>query len=194
MSEIEKPVRFEAFHSALSYALQKTLSKLTLKLFVSCFPTTDHASLDYVRKEIIKLWQSKAESEFQKIFEERNLKQKLDELDSIVNRAEQRKRDPNSEAVNVTTLSPHELIAARSMSERKSLLQKLEAQLESLKNSNDKLQKEVDSNKQSLLDDLNDCQNFIDTLCITDGIDEEEEERKQIEAVELAVQELIDTK
>ncbi|TID29847.1 hypothetical protein CANINC_001596 [Pichia inconspicua] len=194
MTEIEKPIRFEAFHSALSYALQKTLSKLTLKLFVSCFPTTDHASLDYVRKEIIKLWQSKAESEFQKIFKERNLKQKLDELDSIVNKAEQRKRDPDSEAINVTTLSPHELVAARSMVERKLLLQQLQAQLETLKNTNDKAQKEVDSSKQSLLNNLKDCQIFIDNLNITDVIDEMEEEKKQIEAVECAVQELIDTK
>lgn len=194
MSEVKKPIRFEAFHSALSFALQKTLSKLTLKSFISCFPTTDHASIDYVRKEIIKLWQSKAESEFQKIFEERNLKQKLDELDLIVERAELRQHVPDSESVNVITLSPHELIKAHSMKEKKNLLHRLESELEDLKKSNDEIQKLVDEEKQSLLNDLAACQVFINDLQLIDEIYEEADQKNQKVMVEIAVQELINSK
>lgn len=154
----------------------------------------DHASLDYVRKEIVKLWQTKAESEFQKIFEERDLKVKLDELDVIVEKAQSRKLDPNSESVNVTTLSPHELMKARSMPEKKDLLKQFETQLEELQSDNSVLQATVDSSKQEIYDIMEKLQNFIKDIHNVDDVDEDSEEHKHKLMVFKAVQELVDIK
>lgn len=138
MEELEKPVRYETLHSAVSYALQRTLDKVTLEAFQSSYPQIDAKTLDFVRLQIIKLWSTKAEHEFKKIFHERELEEKLNDLDRIVQEARTR-FDKSQFGIDVTKLNSEELVKCTAVPILKSTNDQLREQLELLKESNDSL-------------------------------------------------------
>jgi kinetochore protein NNF1 len=194
MTESEEHIRFEALHSALSYALQKTLSKITLKTFVSCYPQIDRLSLEYVRKQIIKLWQNRAELEFQKIFVERALKEKLNDLDIVIQKAEERKLEYNQRSIDkcpdISTLTPSELIKSHIITEKQNFLTKLENQLDLLQESNNKLSIRLNEFKKDIDDNLDDFTILIEDLKILDDLDEKLEEKEFKDVINWAVEEI----
>lgn len=194
MDRTQENIRFEAFHSALSYALQKTLSKITLKTFLSCYPQIDSSSLDYMRKQIIKLWQNKAEVEFQKIFSERNLKEKLDDLDVIIQNAENRKHEYDTNLMekcpDISIFTPSELVKTHIITEKQKNLEKLQDELESLRNTNKHLLQKLNEYKFEINNNLDDFSTIIDDLKLLDDIDEPKEEIEFNEIIEWAVGEI----
>ena len=198
MSVEKDHVRFEALHSALSYALQKTLSKLTLKTFVSCYPQIDHVSLDYVRKQIVKSWKNRAELEFQKIFIERDLKNKLDELDDIVDQGERQKEidiknGGKVSRIDVSKLTSTELSKAFLITSKKEELKTLEEELIELRNSNNKLMEQINSIKKEVNEDLSDFNSFTDDLAVLDELDENKDDELFREIVKWAIDEIVQT-
>lgn len=195
-------IRFEALHSALSYALQKTLSKLTLKTFVSCYPEIDHHVLDYVRKQILKSWQTRAEAEFQKIFTERGLKGKLDDLDTVIQNAEKRKKKFEHESRmgggdgvqdmrrNISALSPSELSKMYIVTEKQKSLELLHTELQAIKGANEELLARIEGFKREIDSNVSEYGPVTDDLKVLDDIDETSEEAAFKEMVEWAVEEL----
>lgn len=190
-------IRFEALHSALSYALQRTLSKLTLKTFISCYPGIDQSSLEYVRKQIIKSWQTRAEIEFQKIFAERDLQSKLDQLDDIIQTAEELKQHnlQNSDEthilnVDISSLTPSELTKVHIYTEKEKSLDNLGNLLDTIRHSNQQLISRLNTIKHDISNDLDDFGYIVDDLKVLDDIDEEIEDASFKEIVEWAVNEI----
>ena len=190
MAETNRHIRFEALHSALSYALQKTLSKITLKAFVSCYPQIDVSSLEYVRKQVVSSWQSKAESEFQKIFMERQLQLHLNELDKVIEKAEQRKCNGEKVQIDVSDLSPTELVKAHMITMKREVVKNPDEQLSALRESNEKLQKRLNEYKLDKTLDMHEYPKLLDDLKIIDELDEQEEDSKLKSIVEWAVDEM----
>lgn len=198
----EKHIRFDALHSALSYALQKTLSKLTLKAFVSCYPEIDHTTLDYVRKQIIKSWQTRAELEFQKIFAEKELKEKLDLLDDVIENAERRKEStlnevPNGENeenkhihVNIVSFTPSELSKTYIVKEKEKSLKALQNELSTIQRANEDLISRMNHFTTEINKNINDITTTSEELRVLDEIDETTEENSFKEMVEWAVNEI----
>ena len=187
-----KNLRFEALHTALSYALQKTLSKLTLDVFVSCFPNIDPTSLDYVRKQIIKSWQSRAELEFQKIFLERELKQKLDKLDEVVLESEKRfaEDDERSQHIDFISLIPSERVQLDAIPEKERVRSYLAKQLEEVKSANAKLREEIKGYKEEIDNDLVKYYAVQKDLETLDKMDEEAEDQQFRQVMKWAVSEI----
>ena len=195
-------IRFEALHSALSYALQKTLSKLTLKTFVSCYPEIDHHILDYVRKQILKSWQTRAELEFQKIFKERDLRGKLDDLDTVIHNAERRKEkfehesevggggDMQDMSRNISSLTPSELSKMYIVTEKQKSLELLVTELQTIQGANEKLLARIEDFKRDIDSNISEYGPVTDGLRVLDDIDEASEEAAFKEMVEWAVDEL----
>lgn len=190
-------VRFEALHSALSYALQRTLAKLTLKTFVSCYPEIDKHVLDYVRRQIVKSWQSRAELEFQKIFAEKDLRGKLDDLDTVIGNAQRRKeqdkrKDGNSTGSphNITSLTPSELSKMYMVTEKERSLEQLRSELGTIQAANEELLARIDGFKKEINSNVSEYGPVTDELKVLDEVDESAEEAAFKEMVEWAVDEL----
>lgn len=198
MTETEPNVRFEALHSALSYALQKTLSKISLRTFVSCYPQMDRMTLDYVRKQIVSLWQSRAEEEFQKIFTERGLKDKLNELDEVIRDAEALRARWTHDAtlkerqcLDVTVLTPEELVRARTVTDKKKILENLQEMLTPLQESNRELQARLAELTQNINEDLAEVSTLVEELEFLDDDDRRQDEEAFRDLVEWAVAETV---
>lgn len=197
---LNQHIRFEALHSALSYALQKTLSKLTLKIFVTCYPNIDSSSLEYVRQQIIKSWQSRAELEFQKIFAEKKLKEKLDELDDIIHDGERRKKEflikedkdenRNGISVNITSLTPSELSKMYIVTEKEKSLKILESELSTIQNANEELLSKMKEITQEITNNVSEYEGIMEQFKVLDDIDEDAEEKSFKRMVEWAVDEI----
>lgn len=195
-------VRFDALHSALSYALQKTLSKLSLKVLISCYPEIDKTSLEYVRKQIIKSWKTKAESEFQKIFNEKDLENKLNLLDEVIKNAETSKTsleyDNNSNSddskiigkVDLSALNPSELTKIFIISEKQKTEDDLKDQLKEITESNKKLLEKLSQLRQDIKTDFEEFEPVINELEILDNLVEEEEDKSFRDMVDWAVNEI----
>lgn len=195
-------IRFEALHSALSYALQKTLSKLTLKTFVSCYPAIDRSSLEYVRQQIIKSWQTRAELEFQKIFAERNLKEKLDNLDDVISNGKRRKElfinetkhDDYNPNVNIGSLSPSELAKTYIITEKEKSLEILKSELANIKHTNEELLSKMQELRNEINNDIDDFKYIIDDLKTLDDIDDDAEENSFKDIIKWAIGEISNPK
>lgn len=191
-------IRFDTLHSALSYALQKTLSKLTLKTFVSCYPAIDRSSLEYVRQQIIKSWQTRAELEFQKIFAERNLKEKLDSLDDVISSGEQRKNlfinevkhNDYNPKINIRSLSPSELAKTYIITEKEKSLEILKSELENIKNTNEELLLKMQELRNEINNDIDDYKSIVDDLKTLDDLDNEGEENSFKDIIKWAIGEI----
>lgn len=116
-SEIDK-IRYERLKLVCKKALEQSIKKsLSMDQIKTCYPTiasTDEGqkSLEIARSQIIKFWHNNSTKEFDLIFKERNIETKLNELDEIIQKAEERKLQGKEAPVQVDRLSPSELIEA----------------------------------------------------------------------------------
>lgn len=178
MDKSQNHVRYETLHSAVSYALQKTLDKITLDVFKSAYPSIDEKTLEFVRAQIIKLWSVKAEHEFKKIFHERELQSKLDSLDRIVIEAQGR-FNKSQFGIDVSKLNSEELVKCTSVPILKSTNEELKSQLELLKSSNDKLDKRMGEMEINFKNDFNAIKDINNYLINLDSIVLNDEEFNQ---------------
>mmetsp|Transcript_469 Transcript_469/g.447 ORF Transcript_469/g.447 Transcript_469/m.447 type:complete len:196 (-) Transcript_469:1302-1889(-) len=129
-SEIDK-IRYERLKLVCKKALEQSIKKsLSMDQIRTCYPTiasTDDGqkSLEIARSQIIKFWHNNSTKEFDLIFKERNIETKLNELDEIIQKAEERKLQGKEAPVQVDRLSPSELIEASLAGTKKESIESL---------------------------------------------------------------------
>lgn len=114
-SEIDR-IRYERLKLVCKKALEQSIKKsLSIDQIKSCYPTIastedGQKSLEIARSQIIKFWHNNSTKEFDLIFKERNIETKLNELDEIIQKAQERKLEGKEAPIQVDRLSPSELI------------------------------------------------------------------------------------
>lgn len=117
-------VRFPRLEQVASKALDETIKAVTLESVVQCYPqvartAAGRAQLEQAREQVLGFWRRRLEEEFAKIYEERGLRVRLDELDDVVYEARERmrsgkRRKTGPEApVHFDRLGPQEVVGAR---------------------------------------------------------------------------------
>lgn len=162
-------IRYMRLNQVCNKALEQSISKLqSWEKLVSCYPTyattEDGATnLANCQKQVCEFWLELCRREFDEIFGERNVKEKLDELDDLVFQAKQNRDDHSGvkkSEVSIDELSPGQLISGNLYSSRKSTITELNLRLESLVTLNQDMQKEIEELNAQISDDLQDLEDF----------------------------------
>ncbi|GMM31961.1 hypothetical protein DAMA08_047060 [Martiniozyma asiatica (nom. inval.)] len=177
---MDNHVRYPALHTALSYALQKTLKMLKLGTFKLAYPNIDKRVLSDVRSKVIKAWSGRAELEFKRVFADKNLESKLNELDDLIFEAQDwcRKDASGEEGVDVTQFTVRELTMLRTLPAKKEAIDELEKQLEAILEANTLLEEELDQLKKGIFKDSHAVESVIGDLDMLD--DENLSELKEL--------------
>lgn len=129
-SEIDR-IRYERLKLVCKKALEQSIKKsLSIDQIKTCYPTIasteeGQKSLEIARSQIIKFWHNNSTKEFDLIFKERNIETKLNELDEIIQRAQERKLEGNEAPVQVDRLSPSDLIESSLSGTKKESIESL---------------------------------------------------------------------
>lgn len=103
-------------------ALEQVIKKsLSLELLKSCYPNlaltlTGMKSLQTARQQIIKFWHTNSLNEFDLIFAERNVEEKLNELDEIIQLAQYRKSHKTEKPVQLDKLTSDDIMESTLLS------------------------------------------------------------------------------
>ncbi|EGW34485.1 uncharacterized protein SPAPADRAFT_59917 [Spathaspora passalidarum NRRL Y-27907] len=137
-----KKIRYEKLKEVGRRATEASIKKsFSSGKVESCFPTIASTAqgseiLREASKQFIEFWQSETLNEIDHIYEERDIETKLDELDEIVQAAEERKRSRTSKPENVDLLSAKEIIDSNIVSKGTVALEKLQLIHDSLRAEN----------------------------------------------------------
>ncbi|QLL31505.1 hypothetical protein HG536_0B03680 [Torulaspora globosa] len=155
-------IRYLRLNQVFNKALGQSISKLeSWEKVSSCFPkyasTREGASnLVNCQRQVKEFWMELCKREFEEILSERNVKQKLDELDDLISEAKQRLRSSKKQGSetqpsrNIDELSSEELIQCNLYNERQKASEQLDVRLTALNDMNKGLQKELNGLVETL--------------------------------------------
>lgn len=124
-------VRYDRLCKVVKTALERTITALlNAEQVQKCYPTISAMeggpeALDTARKQIQRYFHSTCTKQFEHIFEERDMKRKLDELDEIIQSAQRRRTLGTEPPVQVDQLSAGEVFAANVALARQDTVKKL---------------------------------------------------------------------
>ncbi|VEU22092.1 DEKNAAC103075 [Brettanomyces naardenensis] len=137
-------VRYGGLRKVVDYSLDTTLKQFTLEKLKECYPMIDASVLEFVRRQIVDLWRSTAESEFDKIYDDRQLEKSLNELDEIVYEAERRKEKDKDDVLHLEQLKPEQIVQSRLVDLKKESISRLDGKLDELREDYDALMKQLE--------------------------------------------------
>lgn len=143
-------IRYERLKLVCQKALEQSIKKsLSMEQIKKCYPTISlskegERSLEIARSQIVKFWHTNSMKEFDLIFKERDIENKLNELDEIVQKAQERKTKGDEAPIEADKLSPTELIEGTIYHDKKKTLVTLEMIYKQLRSENEDLYKELE--------------------------------------------------
>lgn len=143
-------IRYERLKLVCQKALEQSIKKsLSMEQIKKCYPTISlskegERSLEIARSQIVKFWHTNSMKEFDLIFKERDIENKLNELDEIVQKAQERKTKGDEAPIEADKLSPTELIEGTIYHDKKKTLDTLEMIYKQLRSENEDLYKELE--------------------------------------------------
>lgn len=160
-SSNDSRIRYLRLNQVFNKALSQSIAKFqNYDKLSSCFPDYSSTHLGKIHlmnceKQVTEFWRELCHREFQEIMKERHVKEKLDDLDDLINQARKRleekhamahEDDPEEESNNqlsVTDLSIEQIIQCNLHVQRKETLDELEKRIEIINDSNNVLEKEM---------------------------------------------------
>lgn len=158
----ETKIRYLRLNQVFNKALTQSIAKLeSWDKVSSCFPeyanTREGASnLVNCQRQVREFWMQLCKREFEEILVERNVKQKLDELDDLITEAKQSLRSAKNQGSekepsrSIDELSSEELIQCNLFNERQRAGEQLETRLSTLNDMNKGLKEELDGLVETL--------------------------------------------
>ncbi|QLQ79019.1 hypothetical protein HG537_0B03660 [Torulaspora globosa] len=158
----DSKIRYLRLNQVFNKALGQSIAKLeSWEKVSSCFPkyaSTQEGVSNLVncQKQVKEFWLELCKREFEEILVERNVKEKLDELDDLISEAKQRLRSSKKQGTegqpgrNLDDLSSEELIQCNLYNERLKASEKLNERLNVLNEMNQGLQQELNGLVETL--------------------------------------------
>ncbi|CAN6637947.1 kinetochore-associated protein Nnf1p [Trichomonascus vanleenenianus] len=164
-------IRYDRLNQISARSLEESVKFLTYERLATCYPTVASTTkgrqvLEQARNQIAEHWKVTALKEFDAIYDERKIKEKMVELDTLISQARERQAsespEPQDQPVNLEQLTPDHIVNAHLGLIKEQQIAELEKELASLREenrqlldnamtNNDKLQ-EISSSLQSTLD------------------------------------------
>ncbi|AOA62962.1 MIND kinetochore complex component [Komagataella phaffii CBS 7435] len=159
----QNPPKFRSkiLERVLHKALANTTQELNSTKFDMCYPQISandvgKRHLQVAREQMITFWETSAVTEFDKIFKERNVESKLDELDKLIWQAQKRKNTGAvEESLNLEDLTPEKLIQSQTIQERRELRDNLRSQVNLLETQTQQLLGDFEEEAQNSSETIN---------------------------------------
>lgn len=171
-----KKVRFERLREVLRLAVNQTVKRvLTSEHFSQCFPRiasmeVGEATIDFARKQVAQYFTSTSMEQFEHIFHERNIENRLNELDEIIHSSQQRKDTRTGRQLLIDEIPPEEIINLAVTKLKLLAIENLQVIYDQLCNDNDDLYSQLKENTETCEDLKNEVISLVDSL--QSGIDE----------------------
>lgn len=155
-------IRFLRLNQVFDRALKQSLVKFQdWEKFSSCFPTYSKTKdgithLMNCQKQVIQFWTGLNHKEFEELLADRQVKEKLDELDELLSEANTRlehkinnensdEKEKDSDIMDrpISELTPNELLDCNLYTERQGAIEKLDKRLKKVRNINEGLLQEI---------------------------------------------------
>ncbi|KAA8916435.1 hypothetical protein TRICI_001430 [Trichomonascus ciferrii] len=158
MSE-EGSIRYDRLQKISQRSLQESVKFLTLQRMESCYPGIANApkgkqALQKAMDQISNYWTTAATKEFDAVFEERDVKTKMKQLDELIHEAEQRRERQETEGsegpIYLDSLTPQKVVDAHLRTARQETVEALEKELADLRAENEELLKAINNDGEAL--------------------------------------------
>ncbi|KAG5357745.1 hypothetical protein CJU89_4213 [Yarrowia sp. B02] len=147
--------RYRRLVTSSSTALAHAVKSLTYKRVAACYPSIakTQAGQDALRealKQICKAWQESVQTEFDAIFDERHLPEKLAQLDQLVKEAKLRMNSNTDLPIHVDKLTPDQIIKSHLRETKLARIKKLKQLAATVKKENDEYKKQIKDNDEQV--------------------------------------------
>lgn len=165
MPEVSKnKIRYLRLNQVFNKALSQSIAKFqNYEKVSSCFPEYSRTHLGKIhlincQKQVTEFWTQLCNREFQEIMKERGVKEKLDELDTLITEAKLRlnernatnEESTNENEVSITDLSVKQIIQCNLHTQRKEAFKDLDQRINRVDEMNQKLELELTELEQAL--------------------------------------------
>ncbi|CCF59114.1 hypothetical protein KAFR_0G00810 [Kazachstania africana CBS 2517] len=159
----------QVFNKALSQSILKFQNQEKIN---SCFPKYSKTRLGKVhlmncQKQVSEFWTELSHREFEEILKDRDVKNKLNELDALINFAKERlqekeqyHQEDDNKQVSVTDLSAEQFINCSLYSQRVRASKDLDSRLETINELNRNLEQELKELEKELNTEIDDLENI----------------------------------
>ncbi|CAI4044148.1 hypothetical protein N7582_003256 [Saccharomyces uvarum] len=147
-------IRYIRLKQVFNRALDQSISKLqSWDKVSSCFPqyvNTKQGAINVAncQRQLTEFWTELCQREFKEIIEERDVEQKLNELDELISEAKDRytgsAHNDENERPAIDELSSRELVECHVYSQRIHAVQEIDERLAKVNEMNDQLARELD--------------------------------------------------
>ena len=151
-TETSHGLRATKLDEVLERALHQTMRACAYEKLETCFPTlarTDADTLRHAGEQVTSFMTTSCRTEFQKILDDRQVRERLDQLDRIVAAAKARKQAGEPPSENVSELTPEAVLRAHILPLKRQELADLQARLAVLQAQNAENLEALDAAKRS---------------------------------------------
>ncbi|GME81667.1 unnamed protein product [Ambrosiozyma monospora] len=168
--------RFEKFRHALRYVINDILSKITPEKMAEMYPGVDKRALENIRAQIVQQYRNKCFSEFEKIYKDRDLENKLNELDEIIREAKERYEKNPDDKLYINNLKPDDIVLSKMLALQKEAVVSLHEKLMIIKRENNIMVHQINSLYNESIQNLKAADK--DFALLTDVTEDELEDEK----------------
>lgn len=156
---VHASARYRRLVTSSSTALAHAVKSLTYKRVAACYPsiaktTSGQDALREALKQICTAWQGSVQTEFDAIFEERHLTEKLYQLDQLVKQAKLRMASNTDLPIHVDRLTPDQIIKSHLRETKLARIRKLKKLQETVKQENDKYRERIKEDNERVHNSL----------------------------------------
>uniref|UniRef100_A0A060TBD2 ARAD1D34276p n=1 Tax=Blastobotrys adeninivorans TaxID=409370 RepID=A0A060TBD2_BLAAD len=172
----ETSIRHRKLQELSARTLQQAVKVLTLEKVQSCYPTiassdTGKENLRKAIKQIVDHWQNAAQQEFDAIYQERDIRKKMVQLDALIEEARARKSesssgnvDPRDMPVMVGELTPEQIIDSHLADTKKRRIKELSQQLEQARARNQALSQSLTDTSNQVMTEIDHIRQHLDKV------------------------------
>ncbi|CAG99295.1 MIND complex subunit NNF1 [Kluyveromyces lactis] len=164
-------IRFQRLVQVCNKALEESIRKLqSWEKIHECFPNYGQTregieNLTVCQQQVIKLWSNLSRVEFDAIFHERSIEEKLNQLDDLINKARSIDTSSSSKKLRkIDDLRPLELIEGNLQGAKESTLERINNKLQIIKESNEALETNLKDLNDNIFQELDQLQQVYDDM------------------------------
>ncbi|RDW24385.1 Nnf1-domain-containing protein [Yarrowia lipolytica] len=152
---IPQSARYRRLVTSSSTALAHAVKSLTYKRVAACYPSiaktpAGQEALREALKQICKAWTDSVQTEFDAIFDERHLPEKLAQLDQLVKDARLRMNSNTDLPIHVDRLTPDQIIKSHLRETKLARIKKLKQLAQTVKKENDEYRQKIKENNDQV--------------------------------------------
>ncbi|ODV92851.1 hypothetical protein CANCADRAFT_12601, partial [Tortispora caseinolytica NRRL Y-17796] len=162
----EEGIRAHRFRETFLISLDKAASSVDVEDLKKCYPSvaalegSDSLFAD-ILSQVTDFWRTRSLKEFDLILKEKNVTEKLNELDEIIESGKQLAESGAPEDIQIENLTPAQILNAHSRNVKQNIIDRLNSLSLQIEQVNNKLDDQIDLICRSTAEDLKSLQSLL---------------------------------